>query len=123
MSYQVDSPVPSIPAAGLIPLRLRRLAILFAIPIILAALVTARLFQFHVFLHSSQDTSSFIDRHLTEIATRGVIVDARGDLLAGDVWTYRFVVPHLEGPQSHSIKNLWDCCWQVWGTYRGSICW
>lgn len=92
----MGSPIPSIPASGLIPLRLRRLAILFAIPIVLAALVTARLVQFHVFMHNSQDTSSFIDRHLSEAATRGVIVDARGDLLAGDVWTYRFVVPRLE---------------------------
>lgn len=96
MSSYPDSPIPSFPAAGLIPLRLRRLAILFAIPVVLAALISARLVQFHVILHQNQDTSSFVDRNLTEIATRGVIVDARGDLLAGDVWTYRFVVPHLE---------------------------
>jgi len=91
-----ESPVPSFPAAGLIPLRLRRLAILFALPVLLAALITARLVQFHVFLHNSQDTSRFVNRHVTEIPTRGVIADARGDLLAGDVWTYRFVVPRLE---------------------------
>ena len=91
-----ESPVPSFPAAGLIPLRLRRLAILFALPLLLAALVTARLVQFHVFLHNSQDTARFVNRNVSEIVTRGVIVDARGDLLAGDVWTYRFVVPHLE---------------------------
>ncbi len=96
MSSYPNSPVPSFPAAGLIPLRLRRLAILFAIPLLLAVLISARLVQFHVFLHRNQDTSSFVDRNLTEIATRGVIVDARGDLLVGDVWTYRFVVPHLE---------------------------
>ncbi len=96
MNSYPESPVPSFPAAGLIPLRLRRLAILFAIPFLLAALITARLIQFHVFLHNSQDTARFVDRNLSAIETRGVIADARGDLLVGDVWTYRFVVPRLE---------------------------
>ncbi len=91
-----ESPVPSFPTADLIPLRLRRLTILFVLPFLLATLVTARLVQFHVFLHNSQDTTRFVERNLPEITTRGVITDARGELLAGDVWTYRFVVPRLE---------------------------
>lgn len=97
----VTPPSSAFPTAGLFPPRLKRLGLLFAGPFCLALLVVARLVQFQVFLYNQQNASRFVARNLPTVATRGVIADARGELLAGDVWTYRFVLPRLEAMPSH----------------------
>lgn len=94
-------PASAFPPAGLFPPRLKRLGLLFAGPFCLVLLVVARLVQFQVFLYSQQNASRFVARNVPAVATRGVIADARGELLAGDAWTYRFVIPRLEAMPSH----------------------
>lgn len=88
-------------ADGFFPPRLRHMGLVFAVPLFLALLIVTRLVQFQVFLHNNQNVDSFVERNLPDIPTRGVIADTNGDLLAGDVWTFRFVVPRLNDMPAH----------------------
>ncbi len=93
----------------LIPTRARRMGLVFLPAGLFALLVVARLVHFQLILHNSQNTDSFIDRHLYTIPTRGVITDSRGELLAGDVWTYQVVIPDLGDMPAHyrgAVSNL-----------------
>ncbi len=86
---------------NLIPTRARRMGLVFLPAILLSLLVVARLVHFQLILSNSQNTDSFVDRRLYTIPTRGVITDARGELLAGDVWTYQVVIPVLSTMPAH----------------------
>lgn len=103
------------------PLSNRRVTILVALLAAAALAIVARLFQFHVFLHGTQDTAGFVDRNLTETPTRGVILDARGDLLTGDVWTYRLVVPRLEQLSPLYRESLTLLLTGIGGTPRAEL--
>lgn len=93
----------------LVPIRARRMGLVFLPAGLFALLVVARLVHFQLILHNSQNTDRFVDRHLYTIPTRGVITDARGELLAGDVWTYQVVIPALGDMPAHyrgAVSNL-----------------
>ncbi len=94
---------------NLIPARAMRMGLVFLPAGLLALLVVARLVHFQLILHNTQNTDSFVERHLYTIPTRGVITDARGELLAGDVWTYQVVLPALGDMPAHyrgAVANL-----------------
>lgn len=96
---------PTPPALSLdedLSSKVRRLFWIFLIPCVVALFVVVRLLHFQILLHSTEDTASYVDRNIVDVPTRGVITDNRGDLLAGDAWSFQFVIPRLgEMPPSY----------------------